>query len=98
MDMGLFQNQLIESEISHGPFQSAVLSFEFFESLGLIDFQPSVLVAPAIISLSSTTQGSTDLHNALPFAQHHLGFTQFGKDLFDGMTQTWHATLRSAQP
>ena len=27
-----------------------------------------------------------------------LSFTRFGKNLFDGMTQAWHAALLSARP
>ena len=34
----------------------------------------------------------------LAFAQGNFGFMQFGEDLFDGVTQTWHAARRSARP
>jgi hypothetical protein len=30
--------------------------------------------------------------------QGDFGFTQFGKDLFDSVTQTWHEALLSARP
>ena len=32
------------------------------------------------------------------FAQGNFGFMQFGEDLFDGVTKTWHAALLSARP
>jgi len=31
-------------------------------------------------------------------AQGDFRFTEFGKNLFDGVTQTWHAALLSARP
>jgi hypothetical protein len=34
----------------------------------------------------------------LAFAQGNFGFMQFGEDLFDGVTKTWHAALLSARP
>jgi len=34
----------------------------------------------------------------LAYAQGNFGFMQFGEDLFDGVTKTWHAALLSARP
>jgi len=34
----------------------------------------------------------------LAFAQDNFGFRQFGEDLFDGVTKTWHMVLLSANP
>jgi hypothetical protein len=50
----------------------------------LIDLQPTVLMAPAVIRVFDDAERSTRLGHRLPFAQRDLGFPQLGEDLFDG--------------
>src|SRR6267378_6889670 len=48
---GLLQDQLVQGQLRHRPLKPRVLSFQFLESLGLIELQPAVLAAPAVEGL-----------------------------------------------
>ena len=90
---GFLQDQRIEREIRHGSLQPGILSLQFLEAFGLIDLEPTVLIAPAVIRLFGDADRSTRLSNRLSFAQRDLDFPQLGEDLFDGVTETSHTAL-----
>ena len=46
-----FQDQLVESEISHRPPEPCILQFGFLGLPGLVDRKTTVLVSPTVISL-----------------------------------------------
>jgi hypothetical protein len=50
------------------------------------------------VGLFGDTERTTDVNHGLSFTQGDFGFTQFGEDLFDGVTKTWHTPLLSARP
>ena len=66
--------------------------------LDLIHPEAAVFVAPAIVGLTGDTECTVEVSHGLSLAQRNFGFTQFGEDLFDSMTETWHTALLSVRP
>jgi protein involved in polysaccharide export with SLBB domain len=70
VSLGSFsQNQFINREFSHRAFQPAVLALQFLEALRLIDLEPAVFVAPAIIGLFGNAESTADLRHGLSLPQ-----------------------------
>ncbi len=74
------------------------LLLQTLQPLRLVHLQPAVLPLPVIVGLFGDTQAPTDLGYGLSFTQHYFHFPQLGKNLFDGVTETWQMALRSARP
>jgi hypothetical protein len=65
----------------------------------LIHLEAAVLVAPAIVGLFGDADRTADVRHGLFHSQGNFSFTQFGKDLFNGVPETWwHTALLSARP
>lgn len=95
---GLFQNQFIKAEAGNDPLQAGVLPLQGFEPFNLIHLETAVFVALTIIGLFGDTEGTADVSHGQSLTQRDFRFIQFGEDLFDGMTKTWHTALLSARP
>jgi len=56
------QNLLLQGKFSHQPFQPGILLLQLLQLAGLIDFQPSLLLLPAIESLLRNPRFTNQLH------------------------------------
>jgi hypothetical protein len=45
------------------------------------------------VALFGGTDRTADVSHGLSLTQGDFGVTQFGEDLFDGVTKTWHTAL-----
>ena len=48
---GLFQNQLVQREVGDSPLETRILPLKLLEAASLIDLQPTIFLAPAVIAL-----------------------------------------------
>ncbi len=63
---GFLQDHLIEREIRHGSLHPGILWLQFLEAFGLIDLQPTVLIAPAVLRLFGDAERLTRLGHRCP--------------------------------
>ena len=72
-----FQDQLVESEISHRPPASCVLQFEFLGLPRLVDRKTTVLVSSTVIGLLGYRYLSYCSCNCLTSGQRNFNFSEF---------------------
>ena len=63
----------------------------------MVASQSAVLMAPVIAGLFGDAHRAAGLHDGRSLAQRDFGVTPFGEDLFDGVTETWSATVLGCQ-
>ena len=63
----------------------------------MIHSEAAVYIARTIVGLFDDTERKQDVSHGLSLTQGDFSFTQFGEDLFDGVTKTWHTALLSAR-
>jgi hypothetical protein len=75
-----------------------VLPLQVIEPLDVSHLEAAVFMAPRIVGVFGDTERTADVNHGLSRTQGDFGVTQFGEELFDGMTKTWQAALLSARP
>ncbi len=92
---GFLHNQLVQGQISYGPLQARILSFQILEPFRLIEFEASILLAPAIVRGVSDTPLAANILDRLPLGQEDFPFAELANDVFDGVLNAWLGALLS---
>ena len=80
--VGLLQDQLVQRQVGDGLPQSAVLQFEFFQPLNLIELQAAELIAPAMVGHLAHADRADRVGNALPLGGENINLPQLRNNLF----------------
>src|SRR3989338_4473572 len=75
------QDQIIKCQISHSPFKTGILAFQFLEAAGLIHSQPAIFLAPAIIRVRRHINLAQHLFYRASTPNHYLSLTQIPDNL-----------------
>ena len=73
---GLLQYQLVQGQIRNSTLKPSVLPLEILQAARLINLEPTVLSAPAIVTLLRYPNASTNLPNRPSLGQKDLCLTQ----------------------
>src|SRR5262249_5447516 len=87
---GLFQDQLVQRQISHCPLQPGVLPLKLLQPLRLIQLQTAILGAPPIIGLLRHADRPAQLCNLAAAGQPNLHLTKLPNNLFRRVTLPGH--------
>ena len=77
----LLQNELIKRQIGNSPAKSVVLCLEILQPLHLISFEPTELLAPAIVRDLAHTNLADRVNNALALRDQNVNLPQLRDNL-----------------
>jgi len=86
----LLENRVVECLVGHQTLQPRVLSLEFLEPLSLIEAQPAVLPAPAVVRLLADAKLLADQWRADATPEFDLRLAQLRDNLFGAVALPWH--------
>jgi len=91
----LFEDLLVQREVSHGSLQPGVLLLELLEPSHLIDVETAVLLAPGVVGVLTDVDVPNCLCNAAAFGDGNFNLSKLVQDLLRTVTFSWHFCLPS---
>ena len=88
-----FEHGLVQGQFRNQLLQSLVFLLQVLEAPGLLQSQPTVLPAPAVVALLTDSGLADRLSDRLALAGQYLDLLQPGDDLFRGECLCWHVRL-----
>src|SRR5262249_2532404 len=93
----VLKNLLLERELCHQALELEVLLLQLLHPLRLVELQPAVFFAPAVVALLGDPGIAAGLWRAIAVGHLHLDLSQQTDDLFGLVLLGWHTSAPPAR-